>query len=172
MPKRIAQPIRFDSNPVVEEVESSTMTLAADVAIGSSGGPIMDSQGALLGVLTSGAGDFQVAGDCSVETIRPRPGVERGELTSRLEPALGSVSDADSTVVPADDCGPLDPPVNSGCMAARIRRGPGRAATWYALLLLSACLRRRPMVRRYLRRREAVRCGFAMPARRHAESKG
>jgi len=117
----------------------SVLTLMADVAIGASGGPVLDHDGRLLGMLFDGAVDFAPGTGCVTEAIRTNPGKERAMTVASVDAPLCRLTGEDA-------CERPEP--GGACQAGRPRspsRGDLALALFVFLLLFrvkSACDRR------------------------------
>jgi hypothetical protein len=146
----LGAPIRCDPDAIVTANGDSELRLSADVAVGASGGPVLNGNGDLLGVLTGGAKDFSTLGECSVEATITGVGIERAESADAIRFALsqvgrGSASDQLGSRPETHVC------TNSGgavphCAAVPRCESPamGWWLSWVAALLAVCNARRRP----------------------------
>jgi S1-C subfamily serine protease len=99
---------RVTCDPRAQVVGSSgsVVTLVADMAIGASGGPVLDHKGRLLGMLYDGAADFAPSTGCVTEAIRTNPGKERAMTIASVDATLCRLTgeDACEGPVPGGAC--------------------------------------------------------------------
>lgn len=134
-------PIRCDPEGVVTDASATALTLTADIAIGASGGPVLDSTGRLVGMVSAGANDLAWAGACSTEATTTGAGVETAERAGSIQAALAGAGNGMAGGGRPTNCTPPAGTV-AGCAAAT---AGGRLDWWpgLAVLATASMLRRR-----------------------------
>ncbi|MDP2322408.1 MAG: trypsin-like peptidase domain-containing protein, partial [Gammaproteobacteria bacterium] len=130
-------PIRCDPEATVTTTTSSGVSLAADVAIGASGGPVLDATGDLVGVLSVGAEDLVPLATCSVEATGSGHGIERAESADAIRAALALAGGSKEGSDPSGDWSvacTVSPKPQPQCSASAV----GAAAGWWQPWIIAA----------------------------------
>jgi len=139
-------PIRCDPEAIVSGATPSAVTLAADLAIGASGGPVLDTTGRLVGVVSGGADDLSWGATCAVEATRTDHGIEKAESADSIRTALAvSRASTDTRDPPGNGSGVCTVPAESvpGCSVWSTSSAPDWWPELIALVAVTRFARRR-----------------------------
>jgi hypothetical protein len=137
-------PAKVDAGGRVIEADAGRLFVDLDAFGGASGGPVFSREGALVGILTAGAGDYELAErDCfTYARTTAIPGLN-GELAVGPDDARSVLCER---VIDAPPCPePIEAALSAeaGCSVACGRRGQGSWLTLFAAVLWMAAGARR-----------------------------
>ena len=150
-------PIKIASNGAVISSGPRTFTASVDAFAGNSGSGVFNDLGQLVGVLDSGAMDYQWSGSCFVVNV-VNSATERGEGLSYAAPAIAAfcaaagagsaLCDCSAGMCGTGDAGAPDaaglpppaPAKDLGCRCALVGAGSALPPTWSGALGLAALL--------------------------------